>query len=207
MADTILGDGGTPPPASPPAPPPPAPPNGGNPPPPASPSDGSNPPPPAPVIPEKYEVKLPDDALLPQEIVSETLAFAKEQKYTNEQAQKLVELRDKDLRDFVQVQQERFNETVKSWAQQARSDPAIIGEKQDQFDVTVQVANSALSKFATPGLRKMLRDTGYGNHPEVIKLFAAIGRAMKEDKFHPPGEPPAPPKPSLEEKFYPTSKT
>lgn len=157
---------------------------------------------PEPVIPEKYDVKLPEGAVLEPEIVEATLELAKKVKLTNEQAQALVELRNQDRIAFMETQQKAFDQLVDSWAQQARADPEIVGERKDQFDATVAVSRLALDRFASPTLRKMLHDTGYGNHPEVIKLFARIGKAMKEDAFHRPDVPSGPSAVPLEEKFY-----
>jgi hypothetical protein len=66
-------------------------------------------------------------------------------------------------------------------------------------------ALKARERFSTPALRQLLNETGFGNHPEVIKFFAKVGKAMREDAFHPPGSPPAPPEQPLENKFYPTT--
>lgn len=205
MADTILG--GTPSPAPAPAPTPtPAPGPVSAP----TPAPGPSPAPaptPAPVVPEKYDVKVPDGVNLDQTVVEETLTYAKEMKYTNEQAQKLIDIRAKDAKAFHEGAMQRFEEQVQSWAEKAKADPAIVGEKRDQFDVTVGHAKRALDKFSTPELQKLLFTSGMGNHPEVIKTFAAIGKAMQEDKFHPPGAPPSPPEVPIEQKFYGTPKS
>lgn len=51
----------------------------------------------------------------------------------------------------------------------------------DKFDANTALVKKAYGKFATPELEKYLIDTGLGNHPDLIKAFANIGKAMLED--------------------------
>jgi len=44
-----------------------------------------------------------------------------------------------------------------------------------------------MKKVATPAMIKMLDETGFGNHPEVIKLFLKIGKEAENGAFHPSG--------------------
>ena len=37
--------------------------------------------------------------------------------------------------------------------------------------------------FATPELKKALNETGFGNHPELVRLFVKIGKSLSEDSF------------------------
>jgi hypothetical protein len=51
------------------------------------------------------------------------------------------------------------------------------------LDGNIRLAQSALTKFGTPELRAALDTTGMGNHPEVVRVFTRIGKAMAEDTF------------------------
>ena len=42
------------------------------------------------------------------------------------------------------------------------------------------VAQGALARFGTPGLRAFLTESGGGNHPEVIRFMARVGNAIAE---------------------------
>ena len=151
-----------------------------------------------------YELKLPEGSALAPDLVEQTIAFAKEHKISPEAAQKILETRDADSKDFAASMQETFNTKVERWAQDARKDPEIAGKDGSAFDATVATAMRARDKFATPAMIKLLNETGFGNHPEVIKLFSRIGAAMKEDKFVPGGAPTPPPTKDVAELFYPS---
>lgn len=66
----------------------------------------------------------------------------------------------------------------------------------DKFDEAMNYARLALRDFGSPALTKALDDSGFGNHPEVIKAFTMIGRKLADDTARgtsggtrPPGSP------------------
>jgi hypothetical protein len=96
------------------------------------------------------------------------------------------------------------------WAAELKADPEIGGPK---FDGAMKDAARALARFGgTPGegqkvapLAVLLHQAGLGNHPLVLRAFAAIGRSLKEDSIA--GTTAAPPKgdrPSDAAVFFPT---
>lgn len=46
------------------------------------------------------------------------------------------------------------------------------------------VAAKALATFGTPELKKLLDDTGIGNHPEIVRAFYRAGQAIAEGQIH-----------------------
>jgi hypothetical protein len=40
-----------------------------------------------------------------------------------------------------------------------------------------------MQQFGTPELKAALEQTGMGNHPELVRLFAKVGKAMGEDSL------------------------
>lgn len=133
-----------------------------------------------PVVPEKYDLKLPDGSALDAAHLDSLSTYAKELGLSQEQAQKFVE-RDAALVGSIRERdQAKWNDMVKNWGEQSKQDPEIGGEK---FTVNAQAAQRALDKFGTPALRKMLNDTGAGNHPELVRVFARIGQAIADDKI------------------------
>jgi hypothetical protein len=151
-----------------------------------------------------YELKLPDGSALDPKVVEATVAFAKEHKIAPEVAQKLLETRDADRKAYSDHIQAEFDQRVQKWETDAKADPELAGKDGKQFDTNVQLAMRARDKFANPALRQLLNETGFGNHPEVIKFFVRVGAAMKEDTFIPPGAPPPPPAKDVSELFYPS---
>lgn len=130
--------------------------------------------------PEKYEFKAPDGAELDTEAVAAFEPIAKELNLTNEQAQKLVDLYGTRLTQAAEAQQSAWQKQLDTWVTEVKSDKEIGGKA---FDQNVDHAKSAIEKFGTPELKKALDATGFGNHPELVRVFARIGKAMAEDTF------------------------
>lgn len=129
-----------------------------------------------PVAPEKYEFTAPEGVVLDAEAVAAFEPVAREMNLTNEQAQKLVELQTQ----FVQKQQQQWDQTVESWVSAIKTDKEIGGEALKQ---NITLAQRAISEYGTPELQAALDSTRMGNHPELVRVFARIGKAMAEDTF------------------------
>lgn len=78
--------------------------------------------------------------------------------------------------------------TVADWAKEAKADPEIGGAK---FDESRQLAAKALDHFGaksekndkgeeTNPFRKMLNESGLGNHPVMLRMFRNIGASLSE---------------------------
>jgi hypothetical protein len=135
-------------------------------------------PPPAPTVPDKYELKLPDKAVLDATAVERSAAFAKAHGLSQEAAQKQLEHTNAELAAFVDAQQAAFASTTKAWVDVVKADPELGGAN---FDTTIKDSKAAIDRFATPEFKKALSDTGFGNHPELVRVFAKIGKAMAND--------------------------
>lgn len=132
-------------------------------------------------IPEKYEFKAPEGVELDMEAVAEFEPIAKELKLNNEQAQKLVDLQTK----FVQKQHEQWDKTVETWVSDIKADKEIGGQALTE---NVKAAQRAISQFGTPELKAALDTSRMGSHPELVRVFARIGKAMADDTFVPAGK-------------------
>jgi len=75
-------------------------------------------------------------------------------------------------------QREAIDAQVTKWASETRADP----ELSKGFDRNLALAESALKKFGDDTLITMLRTTGLGNHPAVIKFCWKVGKALGEPK-------------------------
>lgn len=130
--------------------------------------------------PEKYDLKVPDGMTLDETAFADFEPIARELNLSNEQAQKLADLYSKRTTELVQKQQETWKETTAKWVDDVKADKEIGGQN---LDVSVRHAQAALTKFGTPELRAQMDATGMGNHPELVRVFARIGKAMAEDTF------------------------
>jgi hypothetical protein len=126
--------------------------------------------------PEKYEFTAPEGVTLDAAAVAAFEPIAKELNLTNDQAQKLVELQS----SLVQQQREAWTGQLENWSKEVKADKEIGGEA---FTGSIKAAQQALTQFGTPELRAALDSTSMGNHPELVRVFAKIGKAMAEDTF------------------------
>ena len=66
----------------------------------------------------------------------------------------------------------------------AEPDSDRSGLRREKLFRVLHSGKKALSVFDENGdVRRMLEETGYGDNPAVIRVFARIGRAMAEDRF------------------------
>ena len=131
-------------------------------------------------VPEKYDLKLPDNSLLQAESIEAISQYAKEKGLSNAQAQELLERENSAVTSFAKTQQDLFVEQVESWKSAASKDPEIGGDK---FNENVELAKRALETYGSPEFSKQLNETGFGNHPELIRMFAKVGRSIHDDNL------------------------
>lgn len=127
-----------------------------------------------PAAPEKYEFAAPEGQELDANALAVFEPIAKELGLTQEQAQKLV-----DIYPQIQQQQaEAWSKQGEEWREQVKSDKEIGGDK---YTANVGNAQKALDQFGSPALREYLETTLLGNHPELVRFFAKVGKAVSED--------------------------
>ncbi|MDM2858319.1 peptidase [Citrobacter sp. Cpo071] len=130
--------------------------------------------------PEKYEFKPAEGQELDAAALEQFEPIARELNLTNEQAQKMVDLYGTKIMPMVQQQQvEAWQKTTEQWAADVKADKEIGGDK---LTGNLSAAQRALAQFGTPELKEYLEGTGLGNHPELVKAFVKVGKAMSEDK-------------------------
>lgn len=157
-------------------------------------------------VPERYELKMPEKSVLDQRAVDETATIARELGLSNEAAQKLLERRNTDVSQALEVSRQTtetgWREQVDKWANSARADKEYGGEK---YDANIAIALDAMNKLATPELKALLADPnlGFGNHPEVVRLFYRIGTKLQPGSFVPGGVAPQAKDVPIHQKLYP----
>lgn len=139
--------------------------------------------------PETYElsvtVKDAEGKDVPVEIDTALLEKAtplfKDAGLTNDQANKLAPLAMEIESRVLQQQADNFDAMKADWAKDAKADKEIGGAK---FDASLGLAAKALDMLGFPKgseFRKLLDDTGLGNHPDMIRAFARVGAKVGED--------------------------
>lgn len=130
--------------------------------------------------PEKYEFTAPEGAELDSKAVELFEPVARELDLSNEQAQKLAGLWPQLQEQMQQRQAESWGQQVEKWAADTKTDKEIGGDK---LTAAVGHAQKALDTFASKEFREFLDTTGLGNHPEMVRAFAKVGKLMGEDSF------------------------
>jgi len=134
--------------------------------------------------PENYELVFPETMQVDEQMLGEAQEMFRADGLSNEQAQRYADLMAKKVDEIGQAFASHRMAQGQEWAQQAQTDQEIGGA---QFDESVSLASKALDAFGSPELRKALDESQMGNHPEMIKAFARIGKEIKEDNISPPG--------------------
>jgi hypothetical protein len=128
----------------------------------------------------KLDLKAPQGSHLTQAAVDEIVSFAKEQGLSQEAAQKLLDREHNAVEGYKQTQLQQFEQMRDEWWNAVQSDKELGG---DNFKQTAEHARRAMDKFAPEGLKTFLKDSPYSNHPDLVRLFANIGKAMDGDKL------------------------
>lgn len=133
-----------------------------------------------PAAPEKYELKTEDGSLLQSADLERIEAYAKARGLTQEQAQAVVDNEGIALKTFADGQKAQHAERIDKWIADTKADKELGG---DNFVKNVEMAHRALNHFGSDTLKAELDKSGFGNHPEIVRVFAKIGQAMSDDSF------------------------
>jgi len=134
--------------------------------------------------PEKYELALEGLELDPT-LVSEAEPILRELNLTNDQANALLPLAPKIM---AKAQEATMQQLVDAGAQQRKAwldafnaDPEIGGAKREETTHLAGKGLDALGYGTDHPFRKALNESGFGNHPDMIRAFRALGEMVGED--------------------------
>jgi hypothetical protein len=130
---------------------------------------------PAQAAPEAYEPFDVEGQQFTEAQLEGFAATAKELGLSQENAQKMLAAMVPTARQYLV---DDLKAKSREWVSLSEKDPEIGGAN---FKANVGVANSALKQFATPEFTALLRGSGLGAHPEVVRVFYRIGKAMQQD--------------------------
>jgi len=127
--------------------------------------------------PETYEFKAPEGKAYDDAVLKPFAEAAREANLTQDAAQKLL---DRMAPALAERQKEQVTAVRTGWLASSKEDKEFGGDKLQE---NLSAAKRALDSFAAPAFRKLLDDTGLGNHPEVIRMLVRVGKSMNEDSF------------------------
>jgi hypothetical protein len=123
---------------------------------------------------------LPDGV----EIDGEQLTAAKQMfaadGLSQDRAQAYVDLYTGKLKEATEAPYKLWAETQRAWQDEVRADREIGGAK---LAGNLGIAAKAIDRFGGDRLRQALNISGAGNHPDVIRAFIRIGKAISEDSM------------------------
>lgn len=139
-----------------------------------------------PVIPEKYEFKLPDGFTIDEQTKGFIDTTFKELGIPADKAQALVDKHVEQFNVSLQAREaqaiEGWKAEVKGWEDVVKNDPILGGAN---FDATIAQAGKAV-RTLLPNLKygdQLLEflDGGMGSNPAVVELFYYLGKMQGED--------------------------
>lgn len=132
------------------------------------------------VVPEKYDIKVPEGMSMDTEALERFTPLAKELKLSNDQAQKLADIYAERQEAAFKAQREAYAKTVEGWIKEVKADKEIGGTN---LPVTQATCKKALSAYDPDGeFMKLMDESGFGNHPAVLRFVNRVGKSVKEDQ-------------------------
>lgn len=127
---------------------------------------------------EYKDFVLPEGFVLEDSTLEKIAPIFKEAGVSKELAQKMLDVHVETMQAYANKAELARLEQIDSWAEAAKTDKQIGGDK---FSETVKTAKVALEKFGTPALTELLKSTGIENNPEIIRLLSKVGSLTQED--------------------------
>ncbi len=146
----------------------------------------------APVVPEKYEISLGEGVSLDADVLTAADPILRELGLSNEAANKLAPLAqqvaERTQAGLLQQLQDAGAAQKKEWFDAFVADPEIGGPKREETERLSAKALDALGFVKGHPFRQALTDSGFGNHPDMIRAFRRLGEMVGEDNtFTRPG--------------------
>ena len=137
--------------------------------------------------PEEYaDFTVPDGLPIDADGMAAFKDVARDLGLTQEQAQSLVDLQSGRIQAAVEEQAAAWAKRQEDWQADVRKDKEIGGS---EMPARIGVAKKAIAKFGSPELRKVLTETGLGNHPELIRFAYRVGKSIADDSVILPSQP------------------
>lgn len=139
----------------------------------------------------EYTYDAPEDFEVTEEVQQQLdnfADFATTIGISQDQFQQLIDYQQDRAASAMESVSGEYVARANSWAEDTKMDTELGGEKLNE---NLSVAKGAMEKFMSPSMGQMLGmpseenpvGMGLGNHPEVIRLFYRIGKAMQDSEL------------------------
>lgn len=138
-------------------------------------------------VPEAYELVAPEGIILDPALIEAATPIFKDMGLSNDQANKLMPIAAQMAQRIGDNLNQQILDSVATeranWLNTAKNDTEIGGQNWDASLVTAAKGLDTLGFVKGSPLRNLLDESGLGNHPEMIRAFVKVGKAIGEDGF------------------------
>lgn len=133
------------------------------------------------VVPENYEIKIPEGFASDVALTDEFKGIAKAAGLSQEEVDKLIGLQVKTFEASKQASLDAFNQTQKAWKAEtisalganAPQELAYVGKAMDQFAPKGTAHGDAF--------RELMHQSGLGDNLNFVKVFIEVGKKIAQD--------------------------
>lgn len=130
--------------------------------------------------PESYELTLPEDSDLDEKFVNSIADYAKENGFSQEQAQAQLTREAGMVNKFLDAQKEVRSEQESADMAAVKADPDIGGT---HFDTTVANVSGLINKYGDAEAIADIDASGLGNKLSIVRMFNNIAKAGAEAAY------------------------
>ncbi len=134
----------------------------------------------APVVPEKYVIAAPEGREYNPETLKRIETFGQARKLSQADMDELMSIGGDVSKSFSDQLQNTIKTARTEWVETAKADPEIGGAG---FDANVAKASDIYNRFGSPELGEVLKASGLGDHPEIVRWALRVSKALSEDTF------------------------
>lgn len=149
--------------------------------------------------PEDYVFEFAPETVVDTALIEDFKRFAFEQKMSLENARLMAKFYEKYVLGQSKKQNQEQAELLQNMQKACEEDSEFGGMS---FHDNMRYAKAAILRFDDGSLAKILNDTGFGSHPEVVRFMYRVGRALAEKEM--PKAKERPDERSAAELFYPS---
>ena len=72
---------------------------------------------------------------------------------------------------------------IRNKMEELKNEFSIFDDPREKYIYLVDIAKKSLEAFGSDSLKSLLQETGFGNHPEIIRFMYRAGKAISEDSY------------------------
>lgn len=131
--------------------------------------------------PIKYDnFKVSEDIKFEDAFVNEFKDFASSKGLKQDDAQKLISFTENAIKNERKFIENKLYERAQLWHEQTLHDKEIGGKN---IKEKMSVVNSFIKNYGSEEVRNLLKASGFGSNPEILRMLYRAGKSISEDNF------------------------